>query len=307
MMWHAALSHPGVYTPSAINKWIRKPEEKQAEAQFLRRNNRKTTAVMDQTMPNPRPPLSVRCYAERITSWPERRGDYSAPSVCYSWHLSIDAMIGRALNPCPAAVFTTVSCCRWSQEAPQAISALNSSMMMEYNTPGKYFPAMTQIFQEKAKIALKWWWNFSPLKCVVFSQRVKKKKKTVPVFFPSSNLGWGVQRMCSKVCLLHKQLYFAISSLRVAVLSFESNPPIPTAHPPHWETVNLLFPLWLKNMHTQNRLVTASATCFHKGLCHLLARHETSEETVCGLLDFCTLAETCTVQMWKKQKHAEVP
>lgn len=238
MMWHAALSHPGVYTPSAINKWIRKPEEKQAEAQFLRRNNRKTTAVMDQTMPNPRPPLSVRCYAERITSWPERRGDYSAPSVCYSWHLSIDAMIGRALNPCPAAVFTTVSCCRWSQEAPQAISALNSSMMMEYNTPGKYFPAMTQIFQEKAKIALKWWWNFSPLKCVVFSQRVKKKKKLFQFFSPLQT--WAEEcRGCALKCACCTNNYilqFPLWELLFSVLN--RTPPIPTAHPPHWETVN---------------------------------------------------------------------
>lgn len=145
---------------------------------------------------------------------------------------------------------------------------------------------------------------FPPEMCCF--QPESQKKKTVPVFFPLQT--WAEEcRGCALKCACCTNNYilqFPLWELLFSVLN--RTPPIPTAHPPHWETVNLLFPLWLKNMHTQNRLVTASATCFHKGLCHMLARHETSEETVCGLLDFCTLAETCTVQMWKKQKHAEV-
>lgn len=150
----------------------------------VRRNNRKTTAAMDQSVPKPRPPSSVRGHVDWITSWAERRDDYSPPSVCYIRNLSIDAMIGRDLSPRPAAGFTTVSCRRRAQETPQAILASNSSMTMGYNTPGKYFPSHDTDFPRKSKsctqvmVEIYFPWN------VLFSARETLKKKNAIVFSP---------------------------------------------------------------------------------------------------------------------------
>lgn len=208
---------------------------------------------MEQSASEPRPPSSVGGHAERITSWPEQRGGFPPASVCYIRNLSIHATIGRVLSPHPAAAFTTVSCCPWARETPQPIFASNSSMMMEYNTPGKYFPSHDTDFPRKSKSCTQ---VMVEMCCF---QPEEKKKKLEQFFSALSNLGWGAQWMCSKSCLLHNQPYFAISFLSVAVLHFECH------------LTERRHTCFFSCDHTRN--LCAIGLCFHVHLRHTPARH----------------------------------
>lgn len=139
--WHVQVN--------PTNKWIRKPEGKTSRRTVsVRRNNRKRTAAMDQSVPKHRP------------RWPNNKLTRTAWRLVTFW---VCVLHPESFHRCyDRKSFKASSCSCFHPLSAAAAElrrhrrlffALNSSMM-EYNTPGKYFPSHVTDFPRKSKVAL---------------------------------------------------------------------------------------------------------------------------------------------------------